>query len=168
MNTTEDEWAAGTLDGIDQRLLDQLATLHDRLDPVPEGLVDRITFGITLDALEAEIAQLQRVDALAGARAEATSEITSITFTSSSVTAMITVTPAAADRVRIDGWLALVDGPAADMQVEARTSAGPRTTTADEDGRFVLNDVVRGFVQFVLRPAAGTDGSSVITPSIGV
>ena len=40
----------------------------DALDPVPAGLVERVQFGITLDALHAEIAELQRTADLVGVR----------------------------------------------------------------------------------------------------
>ena len=52
-----------------------MAQLYDTLDPVPSGLVDRIQFGITLDALHAEIAELQRSGDLVGVRAEASTDV---------------------------------------------------------------------------------------------
>jgi hypothetical protein len=41
-------------------------------------------------------------------------------------------------------------------------------TTADEDGRFVFEEVPRGLAQFLLRPAAGGAQSLVITPAITI
>jgi hypothetical protein len=157
-----DELAAGEIDVTDLRALSRLADMYSVLDPVPNGLVERAQFGITLDALHAEIAELQRSDALAGARADEVTEAQSITFTSSQRTVMVTITPLSADSVRIDGWIA----PGAGVAIELRLPAGSRHTTADEDGRFVFDDVARGLAQFVLRPAAGTDGTPVVTPSV--
>jgi len=154
-----DELAAGPLDDTDARLLHTVAALHDALDPVPSDLVDRITFGITLDALHAEIAELQRSGDLVGARSDDVTEAQTITFTSPSLTTMVSITVQSADTVRIDGWVA----PAAALVVELRLVDGVRQVDSDEDGRFVIDDVPRGLAQFVLRPASGVP---VITPSI--
>jgi hypothetical protein len=89
-------------------------------------------------------------------------EAQSITFTSSQRTVMVTITPLSADSVRVDGWIA----PGAGVVVELRLPTGSRHATADEDGRFVIDDVARGLAQFVLRPAAGTGGTPVVTPSL--
>ena len=59
-----------------------MRAVYDALDPVPAGLVDRIQFGITLDALHAEIAELQRSGELLGVRGDSTAEAQTITFTS--------------------------------------------------------------------------------------
>jgi hypothetical protein len=158
-----EELAAAELDAADEQVLRHLARMYDALDPVPRGLVERIQFGITLEGLHAEIAQLQRGAAdLAGVRSDDVTEVQTITFTSSSLTTMVTITPTSADRVRIDGWLA----PGGGSSVELRLSGDRRSTVADEDGRFVFEDVARGFAQFVLRPSGGGTGPAVITPSV--
>jgi hypothetical protein len=133
--------------------------MYDTLDPVPAGLVERIQFGITLDALHAEIAELQRTGDLAGVRSDGPTSAVTITFTSSTLTTMVTITPTGADRVRVDGWV----DPGAGVRVELR--AGPESlhTVADSDGRFVIDDVPNGLAQFVLRTP---DGATVVTPSI--
>jgi len=162
---TADELALGLLDDLDERLLRELAAVYEAVDPVPDGLVERLQFGVTLDALEAEVARLQRLEAEpAGARsgdADATSAQT-VTFTSASLTTMITITPAGPDRGRVDGWIA----PGGGVAVELRVVAGQLHTTADADGRFVFPDVPRGLAQFVLRPPDPQAHPAVITPSI--
>ncbi|MDT4927672.1 MAG: hypothetical protein QOF92_539 [Pseudonocardiales bacterium] len=157
-----DELAAGELDAQDVDTLARMAALYDRLDPVPQGLVDRIRFGITLDALHAEIADLQRSDDLAGVRSEGAVDAQTVTFTSSSLTTMVTITPAGADRVRIDGWAA----PGGGVTVELRIVDETLTVTADADGRFVFEDVPHGLAQFIVRPPEGAGHPAVITPSI--
>jgi len=158
-----DQWAAGEIDAEDQRVLDRLATVYDQLDPVPPGLADRITFGITLDALHAEIAELQRSGELVGVRAEqAPAGTQTVTFTSSDLTTMVTISAGGADRVRIDGWV----DPGAGIEIELRLPSESRHAIADSDGRFVFDDVPKGLAQFILRRDSGTGRRAVFTPSI--
>lgn len=158
-----DELAAGAVDDVDVDVLRQTAELFDALDPVPDGLVDRINFGLTLEALHAEIAELQRTANLVGVRAETDSDVQTITFTSSTLTTMITITPTSGGRVRIDGWIA----PGGTVAVELRARAEVRQTESDADGRFVFEDVPRGLAQFVLRPTTD-DSHLVVTPAIEI
>jgi hypothetical protein len=158
-----DELAAGEIDDIDVDVMRQTAAIFDALDPVPDGLVDRINFGLTLEALHAEIAELQRSASLVGVRAQPDSDVQSVTFTSSSLTTMITLTPTSGDRVRVDGWIA----PGSAMPVELRGRTETKQTMSDEDGRFVFEDVPRGLAQFILRPAAD-DTRPVVTPAIEI
>jgi hypothetical protein len=157
---TLDALAAGEIDETDLHNLDLLAEMYTALDPVPAGLVDRVQFGITLDALHAEIAELQRSGDLAGVRSDTA---TAVTFTSASMSIMVSLTATSADRVRIDGWVA----PGAGARVDLRRTDGVSTQIADEDGRFVFADVPRGLAQFVVR-AADADARPVVTPSIEI
>jgi hypothetical protein len=157
-----DELAAGEIDQIDLDVLGHMAQMYEALDPVPATLVERIQFGLTLDALHAEVAELQRSADLVGVRS-AVEGVQSVTFTSSALSTMITVTPLVGDRVRVDGWIS----PGAGVAVELRTVDETFETTADEDGRFVFEDVPRGLAQFVLRPPNGV-GGPVVTPSIEI
>jgi hypothetical protein len=161
---TIDELAAGQIDDEDLRTLHKMGALYETLDPVPSGLVERIQFGMTLDALHAEIAELVRSSDLVGVRSGDATEVQTVTFTSTSLTTMVTITPTSGDRVRIDGWAA----PGAGVSVELRTSEATLQTTADDDGRFVFEDVPRGLAQFVLRPPAGSAQPPVVTPSIEI
>jgi hypothetical protein len=173
-NPSLDELAAQPIDGQDLAALDRIAALFDRLDPVPEGLVDRIRFSITLDALHAEIAELQRDNDLVGVRSIGAADTQTVTFTSASLTVMITISPSGADRVRIDGWVAPGGGVQVQLRLAADTAAAgadgaaaeTRSTTGDPDGRFVFTDVPRGFAQFVVRQPSGVDRPPVVTPSI--
>lgn len=157
-----DDLAAGELDSSDRATLHRMAQLYEVLDPVPTGLVDRIRFGITLDALHAEIAELQRSSDLAGVRSAGEPATQTVTFTSASLSTMVTITPTSAGRVRLDGWVA----PGGGVLVELRIVDETRTTTADADGRFVFDDVPRGLAQFTLR--APGEHPPVVTPSIEV
>jgi hypothetical protein len=134
-----EQLAGGAVDDTDVRILQRVAELYEQADPVPPGLVERIQFGITLDALHAEIAELQRTAELTGVRSAGAADTQSITFTSTSLTTMVTITVLSADRVRIDGWLA----PVGEVSVELRTRDRTLSVTSDADGRFVFDSVPR-------------------------
>lgn len=156
------ELAASPIDDDDVRLLGQIGALYDALDPTPTGLTDRIRFGITLEALHAEIAELQRSADLVGVRSEEAATAQTITFTSASLTTMVTITPTVGDRARLDGWVA----PAEAVDIELRLVGESRRAVADQDGRFSFDDVPRGLAQFVLRRSGTPMPPPVITPSI--
>lgn len=160
-NPSLDELAAGEIDAVDLDTLRRMRAMYDALDPVPAGLVDRIKFGITLDALHAELAELQRGDDLAGVRGDETTAAQTITFTSAHLTTMITITVLSPDSVRLDGWVA----PGAGVAVELRLNDQRLRATCDDDGRFVFVEVPRGLAQFVLRSPAA-DEPPVLTPSV--
>ena len=74
MNTSEipaEDLAGAPLDASDATVLGMIADLYSYLDPVPVDLVDRLQFSITLDALNAELAELQQLpEASLASRAE--------------------------------------------------------------------------------------------------
>ncbi|MFT4109193.1 carboxypeptidase-like regulatory domain-containing protein [Propionicimonas sp.] len=141
------------LDATDERILAGLATLYDLVDPVPTDLAQRIDFALAVAELEADIAELTRGE-LVGVRGE---ETDSVTFTSGSLSLMVT-TVVAAHQVRIDGWVT-----SAGAEVDAVAEGVTRSTVADDAGRFALDNLPRGRVHFVVR----RDGyRPVITPSM--
>lgn len=158
---SDDELAGGAIDAIDLNVLDRIEALYAQLDPVPVGLVDRVQFGITLDALHAEIAELQRSADLVGVRSEGVTDSQTVTFTSARLTTMVTISPISPDAVRIDGWAV----PGAGITIDLRTQSTTVSTVADADGRFVFESVERGMAQFVLRSTDSAD-APVLTPSI--
>lgn len=161
---TVDELANGELDDVDLAALGHIRQLFETLDPVPRDLVNRIQFGLTLDALEAEVAELQRSGDLVGVRSDSDGDVQTVTFTSSSLSTMVTITPTSAERVRIDGWVA----PGGGVAVELRVVGDDLQTVADSDGRFVFDDVPHGLAQFILRPPSDGNARPVVTPSIEI
>ena len=158
----EEQLAAEPLDAEDSALLDSLRAYYEERDPVPDGLVERIQFELTLDALQAEVATLTQLDlASAGARSSGTESVRTVTFTSESMTTMVTITPDGEGSVRIDGWAA----PGAGIRVEIRLTDGMRETYADDDGRFVFEQVPTGLAKFALHPA-DDEASTVVSPTM--
>jgi hypothetical protein len=159
----EDRLAGEPLDATDFAVLESLRDFFAESDPVPSGLVERIQFEITLDALQAEIATLTQLDlADSGARGATTEDVRTITFTSASLTTMVTVTAEPDGSVRVDGWAA----PGAGLRVELLLPDGPRETYADDTGRFVFEGVPRGLSKFAMHVPQGEGFSTVLTPTI--
>ena len=159
----EELLAAEELDSGDLALLNSVRAYYDERDPVPDGLVDRIQFQLTLDALHTEVATLTQLDlATAGTRSATTEAVRTITFTSDSVTTMVTLTPLGDGSVRVDGWAA----PGAGILVELLLPDGPHDTYADDDGRFVFEGVPSGLAKFALYVPHGTELFTVLSPAI--
>ena len=157
-----EELASQPIDGPDLALLNSVRAFYDERDPVPAGLVERFEFGLTLDALQAEVATLTQLDfAAAGARS-ATEAVRTVTFTSDSLTTMVTITPQDGETVRVDGWAS----PGAGIRVELLLPEGQAETEADEDGRFVFERVPSGLVKFALHLPAAAGGVTVLSPTV--
>lgn len=153
--TTEQFGADKPIDATDQLLMQDLAGIHDLLDPVPPGMLERIDFAIAVAELEADIAELTMGE-LAGVRSE---ETDSVTFTSGSLSLMVT-TVVGARHVRVDGW---VTSPGAEVDVVGEGVT--RTTLADDGGRFSVDGLPRGRAHFVVRRVGYRP---VITPSVEI
>jgi hypothetical protein len=148
----------------ERALLADLRAMWEEADPAPPDLAARALFRLEVEAvlesdlLDAELMRLEEPLSLAGARGTAPGAETasSITFSSTSLTVMVTVSAAAVtpQRKRLDGWIA----PSAALRMELRTSAGVEEAVADLDGRFVFADVPAGLVQLTIHP---TDGAAV-------
>lgn len=145
--------ADARLDETDERILSRLAALYEVVDPVPVGLAEKIEFALAVAELEADIAELTRGD-LAGVRSD---ETDSVTFTSGSLSLMLT-TVVAAHHVRIDGW---VTAPGA--EVDAVAEGVTRTVVTNDAGRFAFDEVPRGRIHFVVKRSGYRP---VITPSM--
>lgn len=159
-----DELAAGEFDEVDAALLAAIRAVYAEVDPVPNGLVERIQFELTLDALHAEVATLTQLDlASSGARGDSTESVRTITFTADAVTTIISLTPATDGTVRVDGWAA----PGAGLLVEARLTDSRYETRADQDGRFVFDGLPTGLAKFALHTTNRAGGPhTVVTPAI--
>ena len=161
--STERDFAAQPLDDLDRAVLDSLAELFRAADPVPAGLTDDIKFALTVQALHAEVAELQRLGAESAlARSEYTHTQT-LTFSAETLSVMVTLSPIDADEVRVDGW---VTGHDSAVVIELRAADGTITAEVDEDGRFTIDPAPRGLVRFVFLPEG--ELRPVITPSVEI
>jgi hypothetical protein len=154
------------LDEIDEAILDELAIIDTLVDPPPADLDERVRFAIALRDVDIEVARLSD-DRLISSGARDTERSRTITFDSENLTVMVTVVTRPDGRRRLDGWLA----PAGPLQVELRTAGGQaagqqrlHVVTADDTGRFVLDDVEPGLTQLVVYPTG--PGLTVVTPSV--
>jgi hypothetical protein len=150
----------GPLDRTDLEILERLVGLHDRLDPPPRGLDERVRFAIALEDADVEVARLSE-ESLTGTGARGTERVRTITFDCESRTIMVTIAENPDGRVRIDGWLA----PAGRLRVELRSGERSMSTVADDRGRFVFEGVDGGLAQILVHPV-GDEGSTVVTPSL--
>jgi len=143
----------------DEILLADIGRFLDELDPPPGDLVERVQFALALENLDVEVARWERLDSQAGVRGSGTG---TITFTVSDLTVMINLTKIGKLH-RIDGWLV----PAGQYSVEVRVAEhGTTSTTADEGGRFVLDNVPRGTTQILVHLGDVSCRRTVVTPTV--
>ena len=155
--------ARSLLDSTDAAVLNAVRAIYDEIDPVPDGLVERIQFELTLDALHTEVATLMQLETSStGVRGETTESVRTVTCTSQSLTTRVTATPQGQGLVRVDGWAA----PGAGLRVEILLARGPVETYADDDGRFVFEDVPTGLAKFVFHVPRDGGVATVVSPSI--
>ncbi len=159
-----EETGTEPLDATDEAILRELREVAARVDPCPRGLVERITFALTVQALQAEVAELTSQPALVArsATTQEPTEATTVMWSTDALTIMVTVTREGPGRARVDGWLTC---GRAEVELDLGPGPEPRRTTADEDGRFALPDLPRTLVHLLVRPA---DGRPVVTPQFGL
>lgn len=160
----DERWAAEPLDGTDELLLSHIRELAEASDPVPAGLPERISFALTVAGLEAEVARIIAEPQEAGTirAADHTTDYerpSAITFESPSLSIMVTVTPDGPRTWSVRGWLSV---PSAEVELRGRTRS--HTTTADAQGRFVVENIDGGTVHLVVRRTDDAAARPVITP----
>lgn len=138
------------LDDVDQAILDQVRAVHELVDPPPADLDARSKFALRLPNLDIEVGRLYE-DALAGAGARSDERIRTVTFESDHLTIMMTVTERDDTGFVVEGWLA----PPGPLEVELRLSDDKRTTTAEDSGRLVFDEVGSGLAQLAVHRGAG-------------
>jgi hypothetical protein len=161
------------LDSCDERILAVINELHQRDDPMPSDLNERVEFALELEAaLDARVASVYRPKELTLVRGESELAVSqgdpaSITFDCETVTVMVTPRPSGAQELRLDGWI----GPEGTYVVEVRSSQGIRRASTDESGRFALEGLSGGELhQLVIRPDEALQRNGlpavVVTPAV--
>ncbi len=155
------------MDERDLEILGSLVDIYDRLDPMPEMLPEVVLFGLQIADLDAEMARLvdSELSLSGGAGTRSVEHAKRVTFTSESLTVMISVEEQPDRELRLDGWAA----PGAHLRAELRTDASVLTAHCDETGRFVFESVPAGSVQLVLHPTERSDAAvriPVVTPAL--
>ncbi len=151
------------MDDMDVRNLQEVRAVWSRLDPVPVGMTERIKFALTMQGLEAEIAELIKPElALTRSDRAGTDELAraeSVTFTSSTLNVMVTIAVVNDTTARVDGW---VTTPGAEIRLHV--GGLDSTETADDSGRFAFAEVARGAARLVVMPT-GENQHPVVTPT---
>jgi hypothetical protein len=161
------------MDSCDRRILTVIDELHDRDDPVPEDLNERVLFALQLEAeLDARVAGISRPTEFTLVRGETELAVgqgdpASVTFDCEAVTVMVTPRPTVVGELRLDGWI----GPEGIYEVEFRSPDGARRVLTDESGRFVLEGLPhKEMFQLVVRPDEDLQREGlpavVVTPAV--
>lgn len=146
----------GRMDDVDDDILSQVALMFDAVDPPPDGLADDVLFGLSVAALDAELATLAQETELSLRTSSARSTDT-VTFTSSALQLMVSVT-SEGDALRVDGW---ITGGGLEVELLAGTSS--HLAVSDVHGRLLWPSIPRGPIRFLMHPADG-DARPVLTP----
>jgi hypothetical protein len=166
MSNAEMVSASELLDTTDIGILAVIRETVEAIDPVPAGLIDRIHYALELDDIDAELCRMTTGLAVAARGGDAAR---TMTFDSSGLTVMITVSPEAERGARLDGWLVPAGrDPARPTVVELRTAEMTLTVTVDAEGRFVLADVPPGLVRLSVRTNGPGGESPMVTPAFVV
>lgn len=148
----------------DRSLLRRLRVMWETTDPVPPDLADLVLFRLQAGELEYELLRLEPVLEPTGTRG--VEEPTTVTFSSTNLTLMISVSGPVGGR-RLDGWIA----PPRALRVELRSDVDSEETVADEDGRFAFTLIPEGRISLLVHPRSGPDSDAgscrpVVTPPI--
>lgn len=140
------------LDARDERILAEVRELFSRLDPTPADLPERIKFALTVQALQAEIAELTSPQLALTRGMGEPDETATVTFSTEAVSIMLSMSAAGSGTgTRVDGWLTC--GAA---EIELTDSQGQvRRTRADEGGRFAFDAIPAGPTRLLVRDVSG-------------
>jgi hypothetical protein len=142
----------------DARMFARLRSLWNDVDPVPAGLIDRMVATVAADGLNREYALLTLVEGQLGAvRGE--SDALTLQFSDGSTSILLHVTTTASGRRRVDGW---VDTAAAEIVLTQGERS--RSTSPEETGRFVFDDVPPGLTRVRLTTVIGDESRTLSTP----
>lgn len=128
-------------------LLDAVRRMFEELDPVPEGLTERVLVALAVDDLELEyelLTMVHRSQQLAGVRSGDDQKLV-LEFTAPGLTVMLRVSPVDGGHRRIDGWVTRTsDAGGGELTASLWQDAGTTTAAVGQHGRFEFADVPAG------------------------
>jgi len=141
-------------------LLVALKRTFEEMDPVPEGLTERVLVAVAVDDLELEyelLTMVHRSQQLAGVRGGDDQKLV-MEFTASGITVMLRISPVNANHRRIDGWVTrtVPDGEPVELTASLWQETGTTDSTVGAHGRFEFASVPGGLSRLDL-VAAGSD-----------
>jgi len=143
------------LDDLDASILAAIRELYELADPPPAELAEMITFAVETQNVEFELAAVIEQQSL-GTGVRGADFTDTITFGNQRLEIRTAISVSATGTMRIDGWLA----PPGVLRVELAVREGPDERTyevmSDEGGRFVLDDVVPGWMRLRIHPVPGS------------
>lgn len=155
--------AAEPLDGVDDRILATLRSVHEASDPTPAGLADRARFAVSLAALEAELVELTTLTREDAGVRGGYELATSMTFSGEHLSAMVRIETQSNGTRGVHGW---VSTPL--VRVELRSPSGTQTRTVDAEGRFEFAHVRPGLSHLVFWRTDLPDARPLITPAMEI
>lgn len=142
----------------DAELFAQLRSLWRDVDPMPAALIDRMIAAVAAEGLSDEYALLTLVeDPLGAVRGDA--DALTLQFSDGTTSILLHVTRSATGAHRIDGWVDTVTG-----EIELAQGDRTRTTSPNDTGRFVFDDVPDGLTRVRLTATVGDEERTLSTP----
>ncbi|MFS0853345.1 hypothetical protein [Microbacterium sp. 179-I 3D4 NHS] len=128
------------------------------VDPMPEGLPERMIAAVAAEGLTQEYALLTLIEDGLGAVRGDTDTLT-LQFSDGTTSILLHVTTTESGRRRVDGW---VDTAAAEIVLTQGERS--RTTTPADTGRFAFDEVPPGLTTVRLTTAADGETRTLSTP----
>ena len=146
-------------------IFDDLATMWEARDPMPDGLIDKVLVALATENLDAEYELLHLVERsreLDGVRG-GVSEAMTIAFSAGAFSLLLRVTELTDSFCRVDGWVS----PAQAMTVKVTQPGGTIQAIVDALGRFEISRLPTGLTRFFLLSDDAMDESerSFATPT---
>jgi hypothetical protein len=155
---SENDGAHGGDNHEDAELFAQLRSLWRDVDPMPAALIDRMIATVAAEGLSEEYALLTLVEQPLGAvRGDA--DALTLQFSDGTTSILLHVTRTATGAHRVDGWVDSTSGA-----IELAQGEHIRTTTANDTGRFMFDDVPDGLTLVRLHTTVGDQERTVTTP----
>jgi len=148
----------------DDELYAVLRTAIDGIDPMPQGLVDRMIASIAVADVSREYALLTLMEN-AHAAVRGDSETTTLQFSDGASSVLLHISRTMSGRRRVDGW---VDADATELRLIQADERGERTWSAvpDEQGRCAFDEIPPGLSRALLITAGAE--KDLLTPQFEV